>query len=94
MIPNSEQPEMSERPSHVDLDLLNSVLWDHSEPGKIYLHSVRFGVLNQPFACCQFCMRFKNGPDLDVSIHDLDQIMHAYIKLRRMCHFKRDTTCA
>lgn len=79
---------MSKEPGHVQLDLVNSVHRDRSRSDKVYMRSVRFAVLNHPFACRQFCMRFKDGPDLDFSLHDLDQIMHAYVKLRRMCKYK------
>jgi hypothetical protein len=60
----------------------NAIFWDRNKGDKVYMENLRMVVEQFPFATRQVLMRFASGPDLDLSVFDMDRIAVAYLKLR------------
>lgn len=62
--------------------LSNTIWWNRYEDEKVYVDSVRIVISALPFATRQVCLRFAAGPDLDISLFDMDQIAVKYLEMR------------
>jgi hypothetical protein len=66
------------------LPLRNAVYWDPACGDKVYVEEAQVSLVQLPFATRQVFLRFADGPDLDLSIHDMDRLVAVYLELRRM----------
>jgi hypothetical protein len=64
------------------LQLANTIWWDRHEDDKVYMDDLRIVLTEFPFATRQVCLRFAAGPDLDLSLYDMDRIAVEYLGMR------------
>ena len=75
-----------------EFELRNSVYWDRNRDGnKVYLRRLKIAVESLPFVSRQVHLRFINGPALDLSVFDMDRLVHEFERLRSDL-FSADTT--
>jgi hypothetical protein len=66
----------------IDVKLANAVWRVRDEPDKVFVEKVHLGITEFPFHIRQVLLRFTKGPELDLSIVDMDRIAVEYFKLR------------
>lgn len=64
----------------VDLD--NTILWDRKSDRKAYVEIVNVAVGGAKFESRQVRLRFKDGPEMDFTVFDMNRLVDAYLKLR------------
>jgi hypothetical protein len=64
------------------VQLSNTIWWDRYEDDKVCMARLRIVITELPFATRQVCLRFDAGPELDLSIFDMDRITVEYLGMR------------
>lgn len=70
------------RLSNTTIDLANSIWWHPQRSDKVYMQAARISLIDSPFYKRQVTIRIEDGPDIDLSICDMDQIVSSYLTLR------------
>ncbi len=75
------------------IQLGNTIWWDRCEDDKVYMDKLRIILPGFPFATRQVCLRFDAGPELDLSLFDMDRIAVEYLGMpASSCHLKSRTS--
>jgi hypothetical protein len=64
------------------VQLSNTIWWNRYDDEKVDVDSLRIVFDALPFATRQVCLRFAAGPDLDLSLFDMDRIAVGYLEMR------------
>ena len=62
--------------------LANTIWWNRCEDDKVYLDRLRIVLIEFAIATRQVFLRFVAGPELDLSIVDMDRIAVEYLRMR------------
>lgn len=76
--------------SRQSVELANVIYWDRAAGDKVYIDSVQLAIDEHSFANRQVFVRFAYGPDLDLSIWDMDRLVAAYQSLREATPLVQD----
>ena len=68
--------------SKTEIALANTVHWDPRKADKVYMESLYLAITDFPFHMRQVSLCFRKGPELDLSIVDMDRIAIKYLTLR------------
>jgi hypothetical protein len=80
------RPEFTKAPESdmkkQQLQLANTIWWNHDMDDKVYLDNVQMVIAERPFATRQVLLRFASGLQLDLSLFDMDHLAVEYLTLR------------
>ena len=81
---NPESPRFAweSRMKTKTIKLINAVYWDDRHDKKVYMSNLRIVLSGPAFVCRQVALRVTDGPRMDFTVAEMDQIAIEYLLQR------------